>query len=137
MNKRLIHIIVFSFCLLLGIQIYINVKLYYESTTLKLNSVKVSIPMIMKDMKKFGFKDILELSEENKNIKIVKLSTNSEDKTKGNVEIEYNGATDSFNDILILVSSKENVRSINSISITTVNEFKVKAVINMDFIKNK
>jgi hypothetical protein len=137
MNKRLMHIIAFSLSLLFMIQVYINVKLLYEENLSKLSSITTVIPVVSKNSKIYGFKDILELSEENKSIKIVKLGINPEDKTKVNVEIEYNGAKDSLNDILRLVSSKENLWSINNISLISTDEFKVKAIVNMDFIKNK
>ena len=131
------YVMAFSFSLVLGIQIYINVKLLYETDLLKISSLPKSIPVVINNPRAYGFKDILELAEENKSIKIVKLIINPEDKTKINVEIEYNGAKDYLNHILKLFSSKENLCSINNISLISVDESKVKAMVNMDFIKNK
>ena len=131
------YVMAFSFSLVLGIQIYINVKLLYETDLLKISSLPKSIPVVINNQRAYGFKDILELAEENKSIKIVKLIINPEDKTKINVEIEYNGAKDYLNHILKLFSSKENLCSINNISLISVDESKVKAMVNMDFIKNK
>jgi len=137
MNKRLINIIVLSFSLLLSIQICINVKLYYEKKDLKLSKVNIVIPTYNEDSKKFGFKDILELPKENNNIKIIKLTINTDEETKGNAEIEYNGTKDSFGDVLELINYKENIYSLNSISLKSIDDFTVKAVLNIDFIKNK
>jgi len=137
MNKSLVHIITLSFFLLFGIQGYINVNILHEKNLLNLNSVTTVSPAVNDNLKLYGFKEILELSEENKNIKISKIGMNSEEKTKVNVEIEYNGAEDSLKDLLEKVSSRENLCSINNISLIPFDEFRVKAIVNMDFIKNK
>lgn len=137
MNKKLMCIIAFSLSLLFGIQIYINVLLLYEKSLLELSSVTALAPIITNSSKIYGYKEILELASDNKNIKIIKLGINSEDKSKVNVEIEYNGAKESLNEILELVSSKKNVCSINNISLSSTDELDVKTIINIDFIKNK
>lgn len=137
MNKKIMHIIAFSLSLLFGLQIYINVKLLNEQSLLNLSSMGASVPIIKNESKIYGYKDILELAQKNKNIKILKLGINSEDKRKVNVDIEYIGTKDSLNEILELISSKENVSSMNNISLISTDEQDVKAIINIDFIKNK
>lgn len=137
MNKKIMYIIAFSLSLLFGLQIYINVKLLNEQSLLNLSSMGASVPIIKNESKIYGYKDILELAQKNKNIKILKLGINSEDKRKVNVDIEYIGTKDSFNEILESISSKENVSSMNNISLISTDEQDVKAIINIDFIKNK
>lgn len=137
MNKKIMYIIAFSLSLLFGLQIYINVKLLNEKSLLNLSSVGASVPIIKNESKIYGYKDILELAQKNKNIKILKLGINSEDKRKVNVDIEYIGTKDSLNEILELISSKENVSSMNNISLISTDEQDVKTIINIDFIKNK
>ena len=137
MNKRLMYITFFSFSLLLGLLVYVNIKLMNEKDLLKTSSINIAVPANINNSKIYGFKDILELTVENKNIKILKLGSNAEDKRKVNVEIEYNGDKNSLNNILELVSSKENVYSINNITLISTDVLNVKATVNIDFIKTK
>lgn len=137
MNRRLMYIAFFSFSLLLGVLVYVNIKLMNDKDLLKSSSINIAVPANINNSKIYGFKDILELTLENKNIKILKLGSNAEDKRKVNVEIEYNGDKNSLNNILELVSSKENVYSINNITLISTDALNVKATVNIDFIKNK
>ena len=137
MNKHLLHITFFSLSLLLGVLVYVNIKLISDKDLLKLSGINKSVPVNINNPKIYGFKDILELTVENKNIKILKLGSSAEDRRKVNVEIEYNGDKNSLNNILELVSSKENVYSINNISLISTDSLNVKATVNIDFIKNK
>lgn len=92
-----------------------------------LTSISVSSIHVEKEIKIYGYSDILDIVSGYKNIKILNLYTSSENKELVKIEVQYSGSLASLNDALHYFSSRECFHSVEAIRVN--NDFENKQII--------
>ena len=90
----------------------------------------------------YGYSDILSLVSENSNLELLNISTTKTQNGIINADIKFNCVKENLTSILTYITTKDNFKTMNFITINTENKFSDKkkllldGIINADFIKD-
>jgi hypothetical protein len=133
---------IFSILLMIIAVILISMNIIVlNEILLKSISVTNNIEIVKQLPEKYGYSDMLSLIMENSNLELLNIDDTKTQEGIINVDIKFNCEKEKLNSILTYLTTKDNFKNLNFITITSENKsenkekFLFEGIINADFIK--